>query len=139
MSGTASKRPVPVPSNTSRPFWEAAKERRLVIQYDRQAKRWQFYPRAIGLDSGRRDLEWREVSGKGSVYSYTVTHIPTAGFEDKVPYALAIVYLDEGVRMLANVIHAAPDDVRIGMRVKVCWEEIGDDAVYFAFEPDVNS
>jgi uncharacterized OB-fold protein len=73
------------------------------------------------------------------VYSYTVTHIPTAGFEDKVPYALAIVDLDEGVRMLANLIHVAPDDVKIGMRVKVCWEEIGDDAVYFAFEPDVKS
>ncbi|MCC2095570.1 MAG: Zn-ribbon domain-containing OB-fold protein [Hyphomicrobiales bacterium] len=139
MNTAAGKRPVPVPSKTSRPFWDAAKERRLVIQYDPQAKRWQFYPRAIGLDSGSRNLEWREVSGKGSIYSYTVTSIPTAGFEDKVPYALAIVDLDEGVRMLANLINIAPDDVTIGMRVRVCWEEIGGDAVYFAFEPDGNS
>lgn len=137
MTKSAIQRPAPAPTSITAPFWEAAKQRRLVIQYDPEEKVWQFYPRAISMATGKRNLQWREVSGKGSVYSYTVTHVPSAGFEDKAPYPLAIIDLDEGVRMLANLANIAPDAVKIGMRVRVCWEEIGEDSVYFAFEPDV--
>ena len=136
MTEAATPRPLPAPTNITRPFWQAAKERRLVIQYDPDTGAYQFYPRAISMATGKRNLEWREVSGKGSVFSYTVTHVPTPGFEDLAPYALATVDLDEGVRMLARLDNVAPDDIAIGMRVKVCWEELSDDITYFAFEPD---
>ncbi len=137
MTDTQKPRPLPVPTSITRPFWDAAREHRLVIQYDPDAQAYQFYPRAISMASGKRNLEWREVSGKGSVYSYTVTHVAPAGFEDRAPYALAAVDLDEGVRMLAQLVNVRIEDVEIGMRVKVCWEDLTDDISYFAFEPDV--
>jgi len=137
MTDTVKTRPLPVPTSITRPFWDAAKEHRLVIQYDPDAGAYQFYPRAVSMATGKRNLEWREVSGKGSVFSYTVTHVPTAGFEDKAPYTIASIDLDEGVRMLANMVNVDPEAVKIGMRVRVCWEDLSDEISYFAFEPDL--
>ena len=129
-------RPLPVPTKTSQPFWDAAKERRLVIQYDPDAGAYQFYPRPGSVTTGKRNLEWREVTGRGSLYSYTSTLVPTAGFEDRVPYLIATVDLDEGVRLLANVVGVTEDEAEIGMRVRVRWDDLSDDITYFAFEPD---
>ena len=137
MSETKPQRPLPVPTNVSRPFWEAAKQRRLVIQYDPDAGAWQFYPRPGSLATGRRNLEWRQVSGRGTVYSWTETLVPPPGFEDRAPYVLATVDLEEGVRLLAMMVNAGAKDMRIGMAVRVCWEELSDDITFFAFEPDV--
>ena len=130
------QRPLPVPTKTSQPFWDAAKDRRLVVQYDPDTGAYQFYPRPGSVATGKRNLEWREVSGKGSVYSYTDTLVPTAGFEDRVPYLIATIDLDEGVRLLANLVGLTEEEVEIGMRVRVCWEKLSDDITYFAFEPD---
>jgi uncharacterized protein len=128
------KRPVPQPTLTTAPFWAAAKEKKLALQYDPVAKRYQFWPRAISVVTGQQNLEWRNVSGLGHVYSYTVTHVPTAGFEDKGPYLVGLIELDEGVRIIANLINLAADKVKIGQRVKLAWEKI-EDVNYFAFEP----
>ncbi|MGE3245589.1 MAG: Zn-ribbon domain-containing OB-fold protein [Beijerinckiaceae bacterium] len=139
MSETTTKRaarPVPTATSMTKPFWDAARQHRLVMQYDGDGHTFRFYPRAASLASGKRNLEWREVSGRGSVYSYTVTHIPMPGFEERGPYALALVELDEGVRILANLVNVDPRDVCIGMRVRLCWEKIGDGTEYFAFEPE---
>jgi len=76
------------------------------------------------------------ISGKGTVYSYTVTHVPAAGFQDKVPYLVGLVELDEKVRIIANLVNVAPDAVEIGMRVRVTFERLSDEIDYFAFEPD---
>ena len=131
-----SKRPVPSPTSVTGPFWKAANERRLTVQYDPDAQRWQFYPRAASVTTGKRNLQWRDVSGRGSVYSFTITHIPMQGFEDKAPYAIGLIDLDEGVRILANLVNVDAASVQIGMRVKVCWERLSDDINYFAFEPE---
>lgn len=137
MTKSTKARPLPTPTNITQPFWDAAREHRLVIQYDPDADAYQFYPRAVSMATGKRNLEWRDVSGRGSVFSYTVTHVPTPGFEDKAPYAIASIDLDEGVRMLVNMVNVDPEEVKIGMRVKVCWEKLSDDITYFAFEPDL--
>lgn len=129
------KRPVPKPTQSTRAFWDAANEGRLVVQYDPAAQRWQFWPRPASLETGRRNLEWREVTGRGAVYSFTVTHVPMAGFEDRAPYAIALIDLDEGVRILANLVNVDRNAVHIGMRVQVCWERLSEDINYFAFEP----
>ena len=75
-------------------------------------------------------------SGRGELYSYTITHVPTPGFEAKAPYVIGLVELDEGVRMIANLVNVTPDEISIGMRLKVAWEKLNDDITYFAFEPD---
>ena len=135
MNATATKRPVPKPTATTQPFWDGVKDGKLLVQYDPDSDSWQFYPRAISMKTGKRNLEWREASGTGTVYSFTETYVPMAGFEDRVPYLLAMVDLDEGVRILANLVNVTADAVSIGMKVKVAFEKITDDADYFCFEP----
>lgn len=129
-------RPLPTPTNITQEFWDAAKQKRLLLQYDPQAGKYQFYPRGISLYSGKRNLEWRESAGKGSLYSYTETVIPTRGFEDIAPYLIALVELDEGVRLMALLHNCSADDVKIGMRVRLCWDELTEGYSFFAFEPD---
>jgi uncharacterized OB-fold protein len=120
----------------SRPFWEGARSGKLVLQYCRDSGRFQHYPRPVSLATGSRNLEWREVSGKGEVFACTIARVPSPGFgSDTLPYAVATVQLDEGVRIIARIVNCAPDDVAIGMRVRVTFETLGDER-YPVFEPD---
>ncbi|HUZ74437.1 MAG TPA: Zn-ribbon domain-containing OB-fold protein [Stellaceae bacterium] len=134
-SSARKPRPLPVPTRTTEFFWDAAKAGKLALQYDPVAKRYQFWPRAISVATGQQNLEWRIVSGLGRIYSFTVTHVPTQGFEDRGPYPVALVELDEGVRIIANLVNVDPAAVTIGMRVKVAFEKLAPDINYFAFEP----
>ncbi len=139
MSEAQKKIPRPLPRvnvyMNTKPFWEAAKEGKLVIQYCRETGRPQFFPRPVSLATGRRNLEWREVSGNGKVYSWTTTHSAWPGHDDRVPYICALVELDEGVRMLVNLLNCRSNDVKIGMNVRICWEKLTGDVNYPAFEP----
>ncbi|MBF6619889.1 MAG: OB-fold domain-containing protein [Patulibacter sp.] len=114
-------RHLPLPDVDTEPFWAAAAERRLVCRYDEDGARFYHYPRerAPGTLSDR--TSWREVSGRGVVYSYTVVHqAASRAFRDRVPYVLALIDLDEGPRMMATV-DAPADAVTIGTRVRVAW------------------
>src|SRR5271170_3131057 len=91
------KREPPKPRNYSRPFWEATREKKLLIQYDAKAGKYQFYPRVTSIHTGRRALEWREVSGKGEIFSYTIARRARPPFEGHEPFVLAVVTLKEGV------------------------------------------
>ena len=125
------------PRHYSRQFWEATRQKKLVIQYDRKAGRYQFYPRATSVATGRRrDLEWREVSGKGEIFSFTVARRARPPFEGHEPFVLALVTLDEGVNVLANLIHCTLEEVRIGMRVAPFWVPQPDGTHLLMFEPD---
>lgn len=128
-------RPMPSPTQTTKFFWDSAKQGKLALQYDPVAKVYQFWPRSISVKTGKRNLEWRTVSGRGKVYSYTITYVATAGFEDKVPYAIGLIELDEGVRIIGNMINVKPEEMKVGMPVKVAFERLSDDINYFCFEP----
>lgn len=121
-------KPLPNPSFVSQPFWDAAKEHRLTFQRCRLCGTNVFYPRDIcpGPNCfGVGTLDWIESSGRGTVYSFTVSYQPAhPGFRDDVPYMLAIVELDEGPRMNTNIINADPKDVAIGMQVEVVWDDV---------------
>lgn len=119
----------------SRPFWDGIAERKLVLQYCRDAQRFQHYPRPVSVFTGRRNnLEWREVSGLGTIYAVTIMRVPGLGYAGKPPYTVATVTLDEGVRMLAQIVNSAPEAAAVGMRVRVAWMPLGE-GVYPAFEP----
>ncbi len=130
-------RPLPRPNTymDTKPFWDAAKNGKLVIQYCKDTGKPQFFPRPVSMANGKRNLEWREVSGKGTVYSYTNTFSAWPGHEDRVPYLVALVELDEGVRMLCNLFNVKAEDVKIGMKVKLYWEKLSEDINYPAFQP----
>ena len=122
------RKPLPNPSFVSQPFWDAAKEHRLVYQRCRLCGTNVFYPRDIcpGPDCfGVGTLDWVESSGKGTVYSFTASYQPAhPAFKEDVPYMLAIVELEEGWRMNTNIINSDPSDVAIGMKVEVVWDDV---------------
>jgi uncharacterized OB-fold protein len=140
MSEAQKKIPRPLPRvnvyMNTKPFWDAAKEGKLVIQYCQDTGKPQFFPRPVSLATGKRNLEWRQVSGRGKVYSFTTTYSAWPGHEDRVPYICALVELDEGVRMLVNLLNCNSEEVEIGMPVKLCWEKLSEDINYPAFELD---
>ncbi|MCX7314892.1 MAG: OB-fold domain-containing protein [Alphaproteobacteria bacterium] len=96
-------RPVPVPTHTSAPFWDAGKRGKFMLQYDPAAKKYQFFPRPVSIYSGSDKLEWREASGRGTLVARTNVQVPLRGFEKLVPFVLAAVNLEEGVRVVARL------------------------------------
>lgn len=135
MSGDYNK-PLPVPSPVTEPFWRAACRHELVLQRCHACGRYVYYPRALCPHCLSDDLRWTPVSGRGSVYSFTVARRPTASvFADWVPYVIAVIELEEGPRMTTNVVGCAPEDVRIGMAVEVVFEDVTDEVTLVKFRP----
>jgi hypothetical protein len=128
----------PVGADSS-PFWEATREGRLLVQWCSACDRGIFYPRSFcPYCSGRDGLEWRTASGRATVYAATVEHNPAATgatFSDGEPYTVALVDLEEGVRMLSNVVGCPPGDVAPGMAVSVMWEPLSDGRQLPLFSP----
>ena len=109
----------PVPTPTSQPFWDALADGRVLIQRCLQCDTWVYYPRARCSHCLSDSLEWTEVSGEGTVYTFTVARQPTTpAFAEVVDPVIAVVELDEGVRVTTSLEGVAPDDVRVGMRVR---------------------
>ena len=133
------KKPLPTPSQVSQPFWDAAKEHRLVFQRCTLCGTHVFYPRYVcpGPDCfGVGTLEWVESSGKGSVYAFTISYHPAhPAFADDVPYVFAIIELEEGWRMNSNVINIDPTQVHIGMSVEVVWDDVTPEFTLPKFQP----
>jgi uncharacterized OB-fold protein len=117
----------------TQPFWDGVRQKKLVIQYCTEAKKYQYYPRPVSIYTGRKTLEWREVSGKGTIYASTVVRIRGPGLEGRLPLCVATVELDVGVRIIANVLDCAPEDLAIGKRVTLAWDRLAKDQLYPAF------
>ena len=128
-----------VPSNFSRPFWEATRERRLLLQYCPRTAQYQFFPRPLSIFTGKRDLEWREVSGRGTLYSYTLIPEGSVATKERPVRILAIVELAEGVRMLSNIGNVAITSLRIGMPLVPLWEPLPNGMHLLKFQPDQGS
>jgi uncharacterized protein len=126
-------RPVPTPTNFTRPFWDGTRQGKLLLQRCRACGTHQYYPRPVCMRCISRDLEWREASGRGTVYSYTVTHLPPEGFEDRAPYVLVSVDLPEGVRVLGTLLDVPAGDVRIGLAVHATYESLTEDISLLQF------
>lgn len=108
------------------PFWTAARSHRLTYQVCRDCERVVFYPRHHCPHCFGRALSWQESAGRGSVYTYSVVRVSRdPRFVDRVPYCVAWIDLDEGFRMMSNVVEADPAQIRVGMRVRVAWRRSG--------------
>jgi len=133
-----SARALPVPTAWSAPYWEASKNKRLVLQCCNACNRLIMYPKRFCPFCLSDDLGWRDSKGTGEVYSVTVqrTAAPT-GFSDRVPYVLVIVRLDEGVQLMSQLIGHGADAARCGDRVSVDFEDIsGTDVTLPVFRLD---
>ena len=129
-------KPLPVIQPWSRKFWKGAKQNKLLIQECRACGQKIFYPRKSCPDCWSSDLGWSESSGKAKIYTFTVT---LGGVEKKftgdLPYVLAYVDLEEGIRMMTRIVGCDPEAVEIGMDVEVVFEEVTDEISLPFFRP----
>ncbi len=130
------KRPVPAENVfvDTRPFWAGARAGKLVLQFCRDSGKFQHHPRPVSIHTGRRNLEWREVSGKGTIYARTIVRVPGPGLEGRLPLSVVTVELEEGVRIIGNILDRRPEDVRIGQRVALAWDKLDRGVCYPAFK-----
>jgi len=129
-------KPLPRIDEESKGFWEACQRHELYIQRCRACGAARYYPRALCPHCLSNDTEWVLSSGKGTVYTYTVTQQNQApGFRDSLPYVLAYVELEEGVRMLTNIVGCEPGAVRIGLPVEVSFDDVTPEMTLPKFKP----
>jgi uncharacterized OB-fold protein len=121
------QRPAAQKSSFNEPFWEATREHRLVLQYCVVARKFQHYPRPVSIYTGRKTTEWRASEGNGSIYACTVTRRGPPAFRGREPYIIATIELDEGVRLMSNVlVDGSHPEISIGARVKLQWSPMTD-------------
>jgi hypothetical protein len=121
-------KPIPAVTPELAPFFAAAKRRELVVQRCSGCGTYRFPPREICSQCLSREATWTPVAGTGEVYSFNVMHqVYHPGFADEVPYAVVLVKLDEGAKMISNLVGVAPPDIRIGMRVRATFEDLNDE------------
>jgi len=126
----------PPASPAAEPFWAATRDQRLVLQWCRACEAPVHFPREACPGCLGTDLEFRPSAGRGTVYAVSVMPKPAhpllAGRE---PYTVALVELDEGVRLLSNVVETDPWSVAVGQPVEVCWEPLSDGRHLPQFRP----
>jgi uncharacterized protein len=126
----------PPPSDEVAPFWEATRRSELVLPWCRACERPFWYPRAVCPRCLGDAVEWREAGGDGVVYAASVQHLPGPGRDGADgPYVVALVDLSEDVRVMGNILECAPDDVYVGMRVRVTWHPLSDGRQLLQFMP----
>ena len=124
---TLSLRALPAPDNASRHYWQRAAEGHLVLQRCTSCGRHQFYPRALCAGCGG-ETEWVEASGRGTLYTFTVIRQNRSeAFAALSPYAVGMVDLEEGVRMMSNIVDCDVDALRVGMPLQVLMLKAAED------------
>jgi uncharacterized protein len=135
---TAYNKPLPRPLSpeVSRPFWEAAKRHELVMPRCTICDHLFFYPRSECPRCLSNHLEWMQVSGRGRLHTYTVVYQPAnAAFRDDTPYIYAVVQLDEGPRMVSNVVECDLDAVSVDMPLEVLFDNVTPEWTLVKFKP----
>ncbi|MGW5075889.1 Zn-ribbon domain-containing OB-fold protein [Rhodococcus sp. NPDC004095] len=125
-------KPLPLADETSAPYWAAAGEHRLSLQFCGACDRFVHLPATFCPRCTGDDLTWRDVSGRATLYSYTVMHdSPGPGFADSLPYVVGVAEIDEqpGLLVTTNLLDVSPTELRIGMPLEVAFEELAADTV----------
>jgi uncharacterized OB-fold protein len=120
----------------TQPFWDAARAGRFLIRRCRACGVAHHYPRPFCPECWSEDLVWEEVSGRGTLYTYSTVFVnDLPPFDARVPYVAAVVDLDEGPRVLTNIVACDPADLRVGMPVEVVFEALTPDITVARFRP----
>ncbi|UTP35840.1 Zn-ribbon domain-containing OB-fold protein [Streptomyces rapamycinicus] len=138
MEDRVSARVAPVASPLTAPYWEGIRARRLRIQRCASCRRYVHFPRPECPSCGGAELSYEEVSGRGLVHTFSVVHRTFApGFADRTPYVIAWIELVEqpDLRAFGNVLGCEPGELRIGMPVELCFEELDGFGPLPAFRP----
>lgn len=130
------EKPLPHVNETTRPYWEGARLGKLMLQRCRRCRAAIHYPRPWCPACWSTDLDWVEATGRGRVITFTVVHQPPfAAYAGDVPYVLAVVKLEEGPQMMANVLGIEPAAMRVDLPVCVVFEQRSGGFCVPQFEP----
>jgi uncharacterized protein len=135
MSTPALPAPTPAVNPETREFWAATADGRLLVKRCQGCDGLFWYPRVICPECSSLRTEWLEVSGRGSIYSYTVNHRGEGAYQGAPPFVLAYVELDEGPRMMTNIVESDGADLAVGLPVEVVFHDTGDGAALPRFRP----
>ena len=131
-------KPLPVADPVTAPFWESVRAHAMRLQRCNACGRWIFYPRGLCPHCFSDDLAWEPVAGTGVVHAFTIVHRhPSPAFQAAIPYVVALIELDEGARLLSNLVEVAPDPaaVRVGLPVEVVYDDITPEVTLPKFRP----
>ena len=135
---TVPEKPLPIleDDELTAPFWAAAKRHELLIPRCRACNRYFWYPRPACPHCLQEGWEWTAVSGRGRLHTFTMVHQPAhPAFSEDVPYAYAIVQLEEGVRMISNIVDCEPEAVAVDMPLEVTFDDVSDEWTLVKFRP----
>ena len=135
---TEYRKPLPIPENPepTRPFWEAAKRHELMMPRCKRCNDLFWYPRELCPVCFSQDIDWVPVSGKGRVYAFTIVYQAAhPAFQEETPYAFAAIDLDEGTRMISNIVNCPIEDVKCDMPVTVFFDDVTPEWTLVRFEP----
>jgi uncharacterized protein len=125
----------PVVSVETAEFWAATAEGRLLLKRCDACGTVIWYPRSLCPDCHSTDTSWFEASGQGAVYSYTVNHRGDGPWKEAAPFVIAYVELDEGPRVMTNIVDCDPATVSVGQRVAAVWDDTGQGNALLRFRP----
>jgi uncharacterized protein len=120
-----SQMPRPEPDDDSHPFWEGCREEKLLLQRCGECNAFRYPPRPVCPHCSAFGVDWVESSGRGRVYSWVIAHHPVhPAVVDRVPYNIVLVELDEGPRLVSNLVDTLPDEIEVGQPVEVVFEHV---------------
>ena len=128
--------PRPLSPELTKPFWEAAKRHELMIPRCQKCDKFFFYPREECPRCFSQDLGWATVSGKGRLHTYTIVHqVANAAFRDDAPHVYAVIQLDEGPRMISNMVECSHEDLQVDMPVTAVYDDVTPECTLVKFKP----
>lgn len=132
----ATRKPLPAPDADSAALWQGLKEGKLLLQHCLDCGHVQYYQQGMCRRCGAERLEHRPASGRGKVHSFSVVHrAPGPAFKRDVPYAVLLVELEEGPRMISSLVGAGPESVTFDMPVELVCEKASDEISLPRFKP----
>ncbi len=123
-------KPIPSPSPHAKPFWDGAREGKLILPRCTACNRVHWYPRLICPHCHSMDIEWVEASGEGTLYTFAVQHRAFGAYAEETPFVTAYIDLNEGDRMLTvlrGVDPTKPETIKIGSKCRVEFEPASED------------
>jgi uncharacterized OB-fold protein len=130
-------KPLPQPTPETKPYWDGCKRHELRIQYCNDCKEYYFFPRRYCPTCLGDNVEWRTVSGKGTLHTYVISHRAAPGFQDETPYAIAVVKLAEGPHLMTNIVNVeiTPENLPADLPVEVVFDDVNDEITIPKFQP----
>jgi len=134
MSNKEYKKPLPNPTKISERFWSGLKNHELFIQQCEKCGEYVFSPRARCRECLSDKLKWVKVSGKATLFTYTTVHRALMDVFE-TPYVVAYVELEEGPRMMTNIVDCRPEDLKIDMNLEAVFDDVTEDVTLLKFKP----